>query len=237
MMKLSTLVQIITFAIFVIFPYKFTVLSNSIIERGKENAISFDLTANNVPLKFYLSDNLPTEFSSMLKRWTASLKQTMGSVSYKDASDREQIVVSKVNSGVWDIRAYHEYQRISALTGNVDSARLLVDYGITWSISEILKSPSTGSSVERQVYLSLIKCDLNQFKKILFDDNGGSIFAIDSRLSQGSTCLMIATYSGCQSIVTFLLQLVTSPDNSDYIDQFGSHGMTSAMIAASRFHL
>jgi ankyrin repeat protein len=50
-----------------------------------------------------------------------------------------------VESGAWTPQAYHEYQRMAAGTGNVDSARLMMDYGVGMTIADIVYNSQSGS--------------------------------------------------------------------------------------------
>ena len=66
------------------------------------------------------------EAAPLLVKWSTALGKSGGSVSHGQAVAREQYVVEQVNAGAWSPEAYHEYQRLASATGNVDSARLLL---------------------------------------------------------------------------------------------------------------
>jgi hypothetical protein len=61
-----------------------------------------------------------------LLKWARALSAEGGSVTHGQAVGREQYVVQEVNAGRWSEVAYHEYQRLAASSGHVDSARLLL---------------------------------------------------------------------------------------------------------------
>jgi hypothetical protein len=55
--------------------------------------------------------------SATIEKWIRELEVSSGSVKHADATNREQMVVSLVNAGTWDVNAYHDYQRFAAGTG------------------------------------------------------------------------------------------------------------------------
>lgn len=62
-----------------------------------------------------LSSGVDIEFSDVaasptLMKWASALDSAGGSVSHGEAVEREQYVVSQVNSGSWSPSAYYEYQ-------------------------------------------------------------------------------------------------------------------------------
>ncbi len=100
----------------------FTIIS---IAGGKslkrEKSISSTLVVNGVSLSFSDAASAP-----QLIKWAKELTKTQGSVTHAQAVSRERFVVEQVNSGLWSTATYHEYQRLAASSGNVDSARLLL---------------------------------------------------------------------------------------------------------------
>jgi hypothetical protein len=96
---------------------------------------------------------------SSLTKWAKELSNNGGTVQPEQAYAREQTVVENVNSGLWDESTYHSYQRLVSITGNVDSARLLRDYGIATSINEVKPNSENG-----QILTAIRRCDVKRFK-------------------------------------------------------------------------
>lgn len=90
-------------------------------------------------LTLYFSQSAAME---NLKRWAQELDNPEYKLGYDVAVQREREVVAAIDSGQWPEDAYVEYQKLVASTGNVDSARLLVRYGLE-SILDNTLSQST----------------------------------------------------------------------------------------------
>ncbi len=82
--------------------------------------------SNGLQLSLSKSPAIPT-----FKQWAVELENTNGPrISYELAVRREREVVSAIDNGLWPEEVYVEYQKLVSTTGNVDSARLLVKYGL-----------------------------------------------------------------------------------------------------------
>ena len=148
-----------------------------------------------------------------------------------------------VDSGAWSIDAYHDYQRLAAGTGNVDSARLLLEYSIGPSVLGLqvsrTKRRNENELLVDAVRHSIIRCNVKQFKDLI-SEIGPEIYtwrlsAFSSNVDgsgDGSTLLMSAAYTGCLEIVSLILDHIKSEDVID-VDEEGLNGVTALMIAAS----
>jgi ankyrin repeat protein len=156
---------------------------------------------------------------STLIKWANDVRRNGGSVTHSEASQREKHVVEMVNGGVWSPEIYVEYQKFSARLGNVDSASLLLEYGLGPSL-HLLSSEK--SSVQRFSQY-LLSCSLEKVEKYLRDSPGSENFAF----VDGNTPLILATTSGCVTLVRLLLKEGADSSLS------GSHGLTPLLVAAS----
>lgn len=75
---------------------------------------------------------------TVLAGWARELDASAGEVTHMTAMERESTVVDLVNKGQWSVDAYHDYQRMAAGTGNVDSGNLLLEYGLKSSAMALL---------------------------------------------------------------------------------------------------
>lgn len=128
-----------------------------------------------------------------------------------------------VNDGSWSPQAYHDYQRMVAGTGNVDSAALLINYGVGATLADL------GQGLVKRVHKYVARCDLDSFRRSFNDPDN---FLRDFELNDGTSLLMAAAFSGCKPIIETILSM----DDDVDIDQVGAHGMTALMIAASKGH-
>ena len=141
------------------------------------------------------------------------------------------------------MQAYNEYQRFASVTGNVDSARLLLTYGVGY----ILQVTSSGHRlmIVRELFSAALSCDERKFQSLVqtvqSDSAATRIFQEGSHTADdGTTLLMAASFSGCQSIVDLILTMLGAAEDDDpifdrteYIEKMGSHGMNALMIAAA----
>ena len=141
------------------------------------------------------------------------------------------------------MQAYNEYQRFASVTGNVDSARLLLTYGV----GHILQVTASGHRliIVRELFNAALSCDEQKFQSLVqsvqSDNTATSIFQDGSYAADdGTTLLMAASFSGCQSIVDLILTMLIAAedhdplvDTTEYIEKVGSHGMNALMIAAA----
>jgi ankyrin repeat protein len=134
-----------------------------------------------------------------------------------------------VNSGEWSIRSYHEYQRIAAATGNVDSARLMIAYGVAPS-TELQHTALHSTNRIEMLHSAAMNCNDPSKLRSLLDDVGDSLESADR--VDGTTLLMTATYANCSDIV----QMILFDYEYDGLDNVASHGLNALMIAASMGH-
>lgn len=138
------------------------------------------------------------------------------------------------------MQAYNEYQRFASVTGNVDSAKLLLTYGVGY----ILQVTSGGhrSLVVKQLFSAALSCNDEKFRSLVQSEIASTnIFQDDLYAADdGTTLLMAASYAGCQSVVDLLLTMLTTADDQDplvdmtaFVEQMGSHGMNALMIASA----
>ena len=138
------------------------------------------------------------------------------------------------------MQAYNEYQRFASVTGNVDSARLLLTYGVGY----ILQVTAGGhkSLVVRQLFSAALSCNEQKFRSLMQSKIAEiSIFQDGSySADDGTNLLMAAAFAGCQSIVDLLLTMLNAAEDQDlmvdmtaFVEQIGSHGMNALMIAAA----
>jgi ankyrin repeat protein len=165
-------------------------------------------------------------------------------------------VVELVNSGKWTVEAYHDYQRLAASTGNVDSARLLFEYSIRPDVYGGVVNPFAGTredtsdeptheglkinvaEVIQSMHKALLSCHLPKFKFAMskLDSDVVKFLRLSvtaSSAGSGSTTLLMgAAYMGCVDIVAFLLDEFGDDPEVD-VDEVGTHGVTALMVAAT----
>lgn len=154
-----------------------------------------------------------------LKQWAKELDDAETKVSYEVAVRREREVVAAIDNGLWPEEVYIEYQKLAASTGNVDSARLLVRYGVDSVIDTTASLPTPVGKFHH----SVMYCKGEQFLDLY--DTG---IDLESSAADGSTTpLITAAYSGCLPIVSLLI----SEDVN--VDAVGQHGMNALMVSSS----
>lgn len=160
----------------------------------------------------------PTSASGkLIHQWAKELERSQGSVSHSKAVQRERLIVQQIDSGKLSLQAYHDYQRFAAGTGNVDSAKLLLTYGIGASISMLRPSD--------HLHIAARNCDLSALKDLL--DEAAPTF-VDMPTEDGTTSLMIASFLNCSQIVSYLLS-----EGAD-VHAVGLSGTTALMVAAAK---
>lgn len=178
--------------------------------------IEYPLTSG---FKLHLYDK---KSSSTLIQWAKELDISGGTVSHQNAVSRENQVVSLINQGIWTYQSYHDYQRFAAGTGNVDSSRLLMEYGLGYSLSEITHGKSKSS--QSKLFQAVLTCNVLKFNDLIQRDE----MLLHVMTDDGITLLMAAAYSGCESILMSLL----TEDIHD-IDAVALNGLNALMIASS----
>jgi ankyrin repeat protein len=156
-----------------------------------------------------------------LKEYAESIDTYGGFLPHYMAVAREQEVVTLVEQNIWPISAYESYQKLAAGTGNVDSARLLMDYGI-------MSNQFTTTNPYKSLFQSTQACDYDEFKEY-FITNIEDI-SVDLTADNGMTLLSLATSYNCTEIVSLLLEYEAD------VELTGSNGLTPLMIAASKGH-
>jgi ankyrin repeat protein len=109
--------------------------------------------------------------------------------------------------------------------GNVDSAQLLLNYGVAISVYESAYMYAA-DSMSSQLFSAILHCDVKAFEKILLERED----LVYHRSSDGTTLLIAAAYSGCEAIVDALLTRY----DVELVDEAAANGMTALMTAASR---
>eukprot|EP00616_Rhizochromulina_sp_CCMP1243_P007371 CAMPEP_0118995290 /NCGR_PEP_ID=MMETSP1173-20130426/58222_1 /TAXON_ID=1034831 /ORGANISM="Rhizochromulina marina cf, Strain CCMP1243" /LENGTH=256 /DNA_ID=CAMNT_0006946627 /DNA_START=27 /DNA_END=794 /DNA_ORIENTATION=- len=145
-----------------------------------------------------------------LEAWARAIESSDGTASFTEAVAREAMVVSQVSLGVWSAETYHEYQRMAAVTGNVDSAHVLLHYGVAPSLSQMPPLLSAAAA-----------CRLEELRALL-----GNGVLVDTSLPDGTTALVAASLVGCEEAVRILLA-----EGAD-VEVTPSHGATPLMVAA-----
>lgn len=131
-------------------------------------------------------------------------------------------VVRKVNSGEWSTQTYLEYQRFAAGSGNVDSASLLLNFGVAASIFGVTLGEDSNIA---KLFISAVECNFSSFFRLL-DEEKGSLYL----LSDDDTSLLhAASYGGCAEIVKF----ITDNAGLAILNAVGVNGVTAVMAAAA----
>ena len=98
------------------------------------------------------------------------------------------------------LKAYDAYQMFAASTGNVDSARLMLEYAFSSATEEIILSHNR-SGLET-IFVAALHCDPPLAAALLDKDGPGTSL---STLKDGTTPLMVAAYSNCRPVLSLLL--------------------------------
>ena len=199
-----------------------TILSERRLKKSKRAKSSSSSSSSSISLSSGLTLHFHGKSSSILHQWATEIDR-YGGVTHSQATSREQQVISLMNQGLADIQTYHQYQRLAAGTGNVDSGRLLMDYGIGISLSEL---SSLSDTISRQVFDATVSCNINTINNLIHNEN----ISVDHALDDGMTLLIAASYSGCLGVVEFLIN-----EGSD-VEAFGSNGVNALMAAAGKGH-
>jgi len=164
-----------------------------------------------------------TKSGQLIHKWAAELERTHGSVTHSQAVQRERFIVSAIESGSLPMRAYHDYQRFAAGTGNVDSAELLMSFGVGVSISSMSKA--------HKLHLAAARCDISTFTRLANSEeySGG----INAPAEDGTTPLIAAAFVGCLPIIKKILSEAIVVD----VDGAGANGATALMVAAACGHV
>jgi ankyrin repeat protein len=188
-------------------------------DKGTAHTSSQVQLSNGVQLQFNDKKALPT-----LSSWAKEISTHGYTVSHGTAMARESQVVELVNSGKWTVEAYHDYQRLAAGTGNVDSARLLFEYSIGPDVYGGIVVPPldvfevgddsidrTKSRAEfvpgliKSLHKSLLRCNTRKFMKLLDDDRIGAEKIPLLRLSAFASTMPTATSGSPQGSTTLLM--------------------------------
>ena len=160
-----------------------------------------------------------------LNKWAIEATHNGGSVTFSDAYERENMVVSMINQGSWPLHVYEEYQLFSAGLGNVDSARLLLQYGVEPTLTALL-SDNADNSYSELVRLAA-QCKVSNLRDALSEGSSDP----DEGLPDGTTPLIAAAAVGCTTAIKLLLEEGADPERT------ALHGMNAVMIASSRGHV
>lgn len=196
-----------------------------------------------VVAKYEMSSGVQLSFvdstaQSALVQWAKELDESGKKLTYDQAVIREREVVVAIKSGQWPEEAYEDYQRMAAGTGNVDSAGILVRYGLGPLVKDTAALTSDVGLFHKSVLLCkgfyCIFCFVRMLIFVLLPLLGEDFLdlfdmgvAIDIAAADGTTPLVTAAYSGCVPIVSVLLG-----EGAD-VEAAGAHGLTALMAAAS----
>ena len=181
---------------------------------------------------YALSSGLHLEFrdpksSSTLQRWARELDSNGGTVTHAAAVFREQDVVRKVESGEWSPAAYNDYQRLAAGSGNVDSARLILEYGVKASLQLAGAKTPLG-----KLFRAVLACDGAEYVRLLALHEELSAASVSE---DGTTVLIAAAFQGCIDIVEKVLRGADAGDVD--VDATAANGATAVMTAAAQGHV
>ena len=194
--------------------------SSTSIKKADEYALS-------TGLKLTFSDQ---KSASTLKRWAKDLDNSGGSVTHHTAVYREQDVVRKVESGEWSPVSYAEYQRLAAGSGNVDSARLILDFGVGATIQELSLQ---GKSSLGKLFASISRCDDMEYDRLLRDYEELEVTSVSD---DGTTTLIAAAFNNCLTIIKKILTDAHQDSSTIDVDATALNGATALMTAAARGH-
>ena len=112
---------------------------------------------------------------------------------------------------------------MAAGIGLVDSAKLMMEYGLGISIKEISNSKNKKL---RKLFEAASNCNVDIIKNMINNDN----IYIDLYSDDGMTPLIVASYSGCYNIVEFLIK------EGSNVEIYGSNGINPIMAATLQGH-
>lgn len=101
-----------------------------------------------------------TASGALISKWARELEKNGGTVTHSDAVNRERLIVDQVQSGKLPPVAYREYQLFAAGTGNVDSALLLLSFGVGASVAHLHAS-------RHKLHVAARSCDVPAFRRLL----------------------------------------------------------------------
>ena len=186
-------------------------------DKRQKKSSSSPSPSSSITLSSGLQLNFRGKSSEVLQKWASEIDK-YGGVTFSQATSREQQIISMMQQGLADMETYHSYQRMAASTGNVDSARLLMDYGINYSIREL--------SIISPIFHAVASCNINIIRNMIQE---GSIH-VDHSSDDGITILIIASSQGCLEIVEYLIS-----EGAD-VEAVGLNGVSSLMAAAANNH-
>jgi ankyrin repeat protein len=169
---------------------------------------------------FHDSSGAPIQLRK--KAWdriVAETQLTPMDVSPAKAMQEERRMNARVASGELDETAWHAHQYVMASTGNVDSARILLEYGVAPSLQ---KQAQEGTPLQ----LAAQRGDYDTVEKIVEGAEKGLVM---HEMSQSPLCA--AAMMGHADIVALLLREGHDPESK------GANGATPLMLAASVGHL
>lgn len=188
---------------------------NVLCKKKRRESIEENILVKSVGFPYEIETN-NVHAVRKLKEYAESIDLYGGAVPHYVAVSREQEVVSLVEQNIWPISAYESYQKLAAGTGNVDSARLLMDFGI-------MTNHFTSSNPHNKIFRSAQVCDLPKFKEYFF---GNDDVLVDLATDNGMTLLSLATTYNCTDIVSLLIEYDADPELT------GANGLTPLMIAS-----
>ena len=120
----------------------------------------------------------------------------------------------------------------AASTGNVDSARLMLEYGFSRALEEVQSQNRSGLDT---IYVASLYCDKTLAHQLMKE---GSLDIASAALSDGTTPLMLAAYSNCLPVLTLILDyfatLYSANDIAVRVDYTGTHGLSAFMVGVLR---
>ena len=136
----------------------------------------------------------------------------------------------KVESGEWSPVSYVEYQRLAAGSGNVDSARLILEFGVAATIQEL--SLQSKSSLGK-LFAAIGRCDDAEYDRLLRDYEE---LEVTSVADDGTTTLIAAAFNNCLTIIRKILTDSQHDSSTVDVDATALNGATALMTAAARGH-
>jgi ankyrin repeat protein len=169
-------------------------------------------------------DSAGTPIQLYKKTWDKIVKDTPlepMDLEPAEAMQKEREMNQRVSSGEHDESAWHQHQYVMASSGNVDSARILMEYGVAPSLQKM--SQDGVASPLQQAALSGSYDDAEQLL-----ENGETGIVLHEMSQQP---LVAAAMMGHADIVGLLLR-----EGHD-AEVTGANGATALMVAASMGHL
>lgn len=136
--------------------------------------------------------------SSELRAWAAEIGDRGATAA--EASMREQVVYEAVASGEWPAAAWPAYNRLAAGSGQVDSAALLLEFGVAPSAAELgdaARHPDGTTALHAAALAGCVACceGILDSAEELLEEEG----------AHGMTPLMVAAAAGHADVVRLLL--------------------------------